>query len=106
MTFVHGELFEYTLQTTHGAVDILAETVIVDKTLELRDITIYPQAPMKLSGVNSGILAVKTVAVKTEVKANAKAQGFDYLRLTAKRLQSSSSALPGKTIDILIDLTK
>jgi hypothetical protein len=37
---------------------------------------------------------------------DARAAGFEILRLSRQRVASSSSANPGKVVDIIIDLTK
>jgi hypothetical protein len=97
--FTHGELFERILQTSKGPVGMLAEVVIVDKLLHLKDVVIYGQE--QLSGLLRELLQAKTHLIN-----QARAAGFETLRLSGQRVAGSSSANPGKVVDIIIDLTK
>jgi hypothetical protein len=97
--FTTGELFERTIHTSKGPVGMLAEVVITGKVLHLQDVVIYAQG--QLSGLLRELLQAKTQLVN-----EAKAAGFDTLRITARRVPGSSSAYPGKTIDVTIDLTR
>jgi hypothetical protein len=97
--FTAGELFERTIHTSKGPVGMLAEVVITGKVLHLQDVVIYAQG--QLSGLLRELLQAKTQLIN-----EAKAAGFDTLHITARRVPSSSSAHPGKTIDVTIDLTR
>jgi hypothetical protein len=78
---------------------MLAEVIIIDKVLHLQDVVIYGQG--QLSGLLRELLQAKTQLIN-----EAKAAGFDILRITGRRVPGSSSAHPGKTVDVTIDLTK
>lgn len=96
-----GELFERTFQTSKGPVDFLAETVVDGDTLLLKDVVVYGRDPSNLTGLTKEALAARTQLVNEAI-----VWGFKKLRITGQRIQSSSSANPGHTIDITIDLTK
>ena len=97
--FKSGELFERIIQTSQGPIGILAEVTIAGKLLHLKDMVIYGQG--RLSGLLHELLQAKT-----QLFNEAKAAGFETLRLTGQRVSGSSSANPGKTVDVIIDLTK
>jgi len=97
--FKAGELFERIIHTSKGPVGMLAEVIIIDKVLHLQDVVIYGQG--QLSGLLRELLQAKTQLIN-----EAKAAGFDILRITGRRVPGSSSANPGKTVDVTIDLTK
>ena len=78
---------------------MLAEVVITGKVLHLQDVVIYGQG--QLSGLLRELLQAKTQLIN-----EAKVAGFDTLRMTRRRVPGSSSAHPGKAIDVTIDLTK
>jgi hypothetical protein len=80
-------------------VGLLAEVVITGNILHLKDVTMYGQRPLR------GIL-YELLQAKTQLINEAKAAGFAFLRMTGQRVPGSSSANPGKMIDLLIDLTK
>ena len=97
--FTHGELFERIIQTSKGPVGMLAEVVVVGKLLHLKDVVIYGQG--QLSGLLRELLQAKAQLIN-----QARAAGFETLRLSGQRVVSSSSANPGKVVDVIIDLTK
>ena len=97
--FQAGRLFEWTIHTSKGPVGVLVEVVITDKVLHLQDVTIYGQG--QLSGLLGELLQAKTQLIDA-----AKVAGFDTLRITGRRVPGSSSARPGKIIDVTIDLTQ
>ena len=97
--FKAGELFERTIHTSKGPVGILAEVAVTGKVLHLQDVVIYGQG--QLSGLLRELLQAKMQLIN-----EAKAAGFDTLRMTGRRVPGSSSAHPGKAIDVTIDLTK
>lgn len=75
-----------------------AETVISGRTLHLKDIAIYPRGA---AGLQLGPREV--MALRNQLAAEARAMGFEQLRITGTRL---SGASPGKSVDIIMDLTK
>ena len=97
--FKAGGLFERTIHTSKGPIGILAEVMITDKVLHLQDVVIYGQG--QLSGLLRELLQAKTQLIH-----EAKAAGFDTLHITGRRVSGSSSAHPGKVIDVTVDLTK
>ena len=97
--FKAGELFERTIQTSQGPVGMLAEVAIAGKVLHLKDIVVYGQG--RFSGLLREILQAKTQLIN-----DAKAAGFETLRITGQRAPGSSSANPGRMVDMIIDLTK
>ena len=94
-----GELFERTIHTSKGPVGMLAEVVITGKVLHLQDAVIYGQG--QLSGLLRELLQAKTPLIHA-----AQAAEFDTLRISGQLVPGSSSAHPGKAIDVTIDLTK
>ena len=97
---IEGELFQLTVETEKGVIDVLAEEEIDGKLLTLKDMTIFPRSPRPLTGLTKDILAARSYLMK-EVRD----LGFDNLRITGKRLESSTSTNPGHTVDLVIDLT-
>ncbi len=96
-----GELFERTFHTSKGPVDLLAETVVVGDTLILKDIVVFGRSESRLTG-----LAKEALAARTQLIEEAKALGFKELKIIGQRVASCSSANPGHTIDITVDLTR
>jgi hypothetical protein len=96
-----GQLFERTLTTSAGPVDVLAEVEVSGNTLLLRDIAIYGRGPQPLTGITRDLFAARTELIE-EVRA----MGFDTLRITGQRTIGSTSASPGKVVDVVVDLTK
>jgi len=96
-----GDLFERTFPTSKGSVDFLAEVVFEGNTLILRDVVVFGRSPSNLSG-----LAREAFAARTQLIEEAKALGFQNLRITGQRISSSSSGNPGHATDITVDLTK
>lgn len=96
-----GDLFERTFDTTKGPVGLLAEVEVNGTTLHLKDLVIYGQGQTPLTGLTREVLAARSQLMK-----EAKSMGFEKLRITGERVQSSSSANPGHCIDVTIDLTK
>lgn len=75
-----------------------AETIIDAKTLHLKDIAVYPKGAGNLE-----LGAKEVLAVKNQLISEAKAMGFDKLRISGTRY---SGAKPGKVVDVTFDLTK
>ncbi len=91
-----GELFERTLDTSVGSIDVLAEVVIDGSTIELRDIAVYPRASARLTVPAPELLR----QIRSTLQDLADA-GFDRARITGTRLSGSA---PGRTLDITIHL--
>lgn len=67
------------------------------KTLHLKDLIIYPRGNNALTGLTREFLYLRTQLVKA-----ARILGFRTLKITGKRVEKSTSANPGKEIDITI----
>jgi hypothetical protein len=98
---ITGDLFERTIYTSKGPIDMLAEVVIQGDAIHLKDVTIFPRAAEPLTGLNREILAARTQLIN-EIRT----QEFKQLRITGKRLATSSSAFPGKEIDVTLDVSR
>jgi len=96
-----GQLLERTFNTPKGPVDMLAEIVVEGDRLTLKDIAVYGRGSEPLTGLTKDVLAARS-----ELISEAKRLGFKQLRITGTRGLSSSSASPGKRVNIIIDLTK
>ncbi len=99
--FKHGQLFQRTIQTSKGPVDVMAETVISGKLLHLKDIVIYGRSSKPLTGITKEIIKARGALIN-----EARAAGFQQLRISGVRHPTSTSANPGKVVDLMIDLTK
>lgn len=100
--FKNGQIFERTIQTSKGPIDVMAETVINGKTLHLKDIAIFGRDSKPLTGLISEVLKARTALIN-----EAKSAGFQQLRISGVRhATASTSASPGKVVDIMIDLSK
>jgi hypothetical protein len=78
--------------------DVAAEAQVVGQTLHLKDIAVFPRGA---DALNLGTREV--MALHNQLAQEARALGFDQLRITGTRI---TSANPGKAVDVLIDLTK
>ncbi|KPA13932.1 hypothetical protein MHK_005848 [Candidatus Magnetomorum sp. HK-1] len=92
-----GDIVDFALETSKGIVDIAAELEIDGKTLHLKDLIIYPRGKTILTGLTREFLSLRTQLINT-----AKILGFSTLKITGKRVEKSTSANPGKEIDITI----
>jgi hypothetical protein len=97
--FQSGKLFEWAVEIGDVRIEVLAEVVIRDQVLQLRDIAIFPSGAAKASVGPSALLA----ALRRQLIPQIRAEGFRQLRITGTRL---SGARPGRTLDITIDLTE
>jgi hypothetical protein len=88
-----------TLHTPLGPVDVLYDLRVEGDTLHLSSLTVYPRSPTPLSGVLRELLTARSQVVQY-----ARELGFARLRITAHRAAQSSSANPGKVIDVIIDI--
>ncbi|HET8669752.1 MAG TPA: RHS repeat-associated core domain-containing protein, partial [Candidatus Saccharimonadales bacterium] len=96
---VTGQLFERTLQTSKGPVDILAEVVVVGDKLVLKDIAIFGRGSQPLTGLTREILAATS-----QLKDEARALGFTELQIIGKRALTSTSRNPGHEVNVTIRL--
>ena len=80
-------------------IELLAVVQVSGTTLHLQDLVIYP------AGVERATVGVAALlrAAGRDLFPELRAAGFDRLRITATRL---SSANPGRTVDLTIDLTR
>lgn len=65
-----------------------------------KDVAIYSRSGEPLTGLTRDILAARTRLI-----SEAKAPGFKQLQITGQRVPGSTSANPGKLVDITVDLT-
>ena len=79
----------------------MAEIVIDGRNLHLRDLIVYAAGPEPLSGLTPELLAARR-----HLKEEARRAGFQTLRITGWRTAGSTSANPGKRVDISADLTR
>jgi uncharacterized protein YukE len=102
--FVQGELYETSIGTpSAGNVGILAEVETNGEDLTLKDVAIYSdQGTVRNQvGIRDFLRALE------QAKSEARAQGFKRLFIRGVRVPGSSSANPGKIIDLgPIDLTQ
>ncbi len=94
-----GDVFERTFVTSKGPVDLIAEVEVCQDTLHLKDIAIFGRGSQPLTGLSPEVFAARTRLIN-----DARALGFKRLRISATRVETSSSANPGKKIDRTIDL--
>ncbi|MCF8723755.1 RHS repeat-associated protein [Nitrospina gracilis] len=97
--FRQGEDFELTIQGSEVPISFLAEVSITGDILHLKNIAVYGEGTQPLTGQTKYILQGKT-----QLTNLAKEEGFSKLRLTGVRVPASTSANPGKPIDIILDL--
>jgi RHS repeat-associated protein len=95
LPFKSGDIITREFKTAKGMVDLAAEAVVEGKQLHLKDIAVFPRGA-KLE-VGSG----EVFAMRQQLADEARALGFDQLRITGTRL---SGAKPGKAVDVTIDL--
>ena len=88
-----------TIQTSKGPIEILYDLQTSGQTLHPKDIAIYSAMGQPLHGVLRELLAARKL-----IGDFAKALGYNKLRITGYRTFQSSSANPGKKIDITINL--
>ena len=96
-----GDLFERTFNTSTGPIDLLAEVVVEGDAIHLKDRAIFATSAEPLTGLTKEVFAART-----QLAGAMKQLGVIQLRMTGKRIASSSSVYPSKEIDITIDLTR
>lgn len=102
--FKDGELFEWAIDTSKGTVRMLAETSFKGKNgrvLSLDNVTVFADAKNPLTG-----LSREMVTARTQLANMARQQGFKSMSLSYTRVPTSTSANPGKTVNLVIDLLK
>jgi hypothetical protein len=77
-------------------IDVLAEVAVEGARLELRDLAIYPRHAGRLD-----VPVDRLVGWLRDLGNEARAAGFDELRITATRL---SGTRPGRRVDLTIQL--
>lgn len=93
-----GDLYERSLLTRAGVVDVLAEVVVHERLLELRDVAVYPRGADRLHVGTTELLALARSALDEFSDA-----GFEQVRVTGTRL---SGTRPGRRVDLVIRLHK
>ncbi len=96
---VTGQIFERTIQTSKGPVDVLAEIVVQGDKIVLKDIAIYGRGSEPLTGLTRELLGALSA-----LKEEAKALGFKQLQIIGKRVGTSSSANPGHSVNVTVNL--
>jgi RHS repeat-associated protein len=97
-SFKAGDLFETSFKAPAGNVQVLAEVEVNGSQLVLKDVAIYGENGSMVNQIGAKDL----VALKNQVIQKATAEGFTSVRITGTRVAGSSSAAPGKAIDITI----
>jgi hypothetical protein len=97
--FRSGELFERTFATSKGPVGVLAEVEVQGEALLLKDIVVFGEGRTPLTGLTKEVLGART-----QIIDEARLAGFKRLRITGQRVAGSTSANPGKLVDIMVDL--
>jgi hypothetical protein len=92
-------LFEWAVDVDGIRIEVLAEVVVREQVLHLRDIAVFPASTEQASVGAAGLLR----AFRRELIPELRAEGFRRLRITGTRL---SGARPGRTLDISVDLTR
>jgi len=94
-----GQIFQRTIQTSKGPVDVIAEIVVEGDKLVLKDIAIYGRGTEPLTG-----LAREILSARSQLAAEARALGFKELQITGKRVATSTSANPGHEVNVTMRL--
>jgi hypothetical protein len=79
--FSDGELYERSIETSTGRVDVLAEIWVRGTTIELRDIAVYPHGAERLRVEPAELLAAAHRLLQELGEA-----GFDYVHIAGTRL--------------------
>jgi hypothetical protein len=96
LPFKDGDTIYTTFLVSKGTVDFAAEARIVGATLHLKDIAVYPRGATKFQ-IGMG----EVLVMRSELVTQARALGFEKLRITGVRY---GGANPGKLVDQTIDL--
>ena len=84
MRFADGTLYERTITTPDGEVDVLAEVVVQGRRIELRNMAVYPRSAVPLR-VGPVVLVRWARGALTELAA----KGFEEVRVTGTRLSGA-----------------
>ena len=98
--FVRGELYEQSIEVNGIKIDALAEVEIEGKKLILKDLAVYSNQ----GNIPNQIGASEFVKWLNSIKHQAQSDGFEELYIRGKRAQNSTSATPGKEINISFKL--
>jgi hypothetical protein len=88
----------YSFKTSKGFVNVDAEIAKNGGQLHLKDIAVFPESGPSIKPGVSEVLQIRDL-----LSTEARAQGFNQLRITGQRISGANS---GKLIDTTIDLTK
>src|SRR4051794_9628725 len=94
-------LLDLILTTPRGEIGILMELRERGPVLHVEGLTVYSTEVREVRGIESSLLRAKS-----EFCAAAAAAGFSRLTIRAERVARSSSAKPGKRIEITVELTE
>ncbi|MBI4211699.1 MAG: RHS repeat-associated core domain-containing protein [Deltaproteobacteria bacterium] len=100
-----GKMLVSLIETSQGEVRFGAEAVVEGATLTLKKISAYPVDWMKNKTPYKG-LEKEVFKYRRELVERAKASGFDTLKLLYERAADSTSAKPGKIVELTIPLRK
>lgn len=100
--FVDGQDFESTMVFGDTTVESLAEVRIHGSELTLDNVTIYASGGDSVNEIGPGAF----VSWINAVEDMARREGYTTLKIVGTRVANSSSANPGKTVEIIRDLTK
>jgi hypothetical protein len=90
--FVSDELFEHVFQTSAGEIGLLAEIQILETTLWLKDIAVYPT---QVDQIRIGTREARNCL--NQIMEWALTQGFQELRITGERMSGVSK---GRKVEI------
>jgi len=91
-------LLSTSVKTGAGDVNILAEVKVNGSQLHLDSFTVYGAN----GDVAKGSILKDVLSAKSDIIQAAKENGFKEIRITAERVPNSTSANPGKQIDLII----
>ena len=91
-------LFEWAVDLGDVRIEVLAEVVVLEQVLHLRDIAIFPRGR-----VRRRLEPLPSIEGASSGAHPRSGRGLRRLRITGTRL---SGARPGRTLDITIDLTE
>ena len=96
LPFKSGDIITREFKTAKGMVDLAAEAVVEGTQLHLKEVAVFPRGAEQLEAGHTAVLAMRQ-----QLADEARALGFDQLRITGVR---HSGAKPGKVVDVTIDL--
>jgi hypothetical protein len=89
----------FSIETPQGRVNILCDLEADGDTLHLKDMMVFGEQEQPLRGVLREMLRTRSLIVEYAREA-----GFAKLRVSGHRTIESSSANPGKVIDVTVKL--